>query len=1020
MSKNKKELIGPKTKSYKENLALENDISKKAGHIAKAKKIITPVFNFPIVGIGASAGGLAAFEAFFSAMPADTDTGVAFVLVQHLAPDHKSILSELVKRYTSMEVFEVTDGIKVEPNCTYIIPPNHDMGFLKGSLQLFEPGMPHGQRLPIDFFFRSLAQDRHEQSICIVLSGTGSDGTLGVRAIKGEGGMAMAQSPESAGFDGMPRSAIATGLIDFTIPPEEMPGRLIAYLRHSYGKNLPKNTYYKPVEENSLKKIFILLRNKVGHDFSQYRKSTVKRRIERRLAINQIEGLENYVRFLQMNPLEIEELFHDLLIGVSSFFRDSKAFESVAEKVIKNLFNANKSNDSVRIWVVGCSTGEEPYSIAMLIKEQLESLNQSFKIQIFATDIEERSINVARSAVYPANIVSDISPQRLARFFVMQPDGTSYRIRKEIRDMVIFSEQNISMDPPFSKLDFISCRNLLIYLEKSVQRKILPLFHYSLNPGGFLFLGSSETADDFKNLFKTVDRSARIYQRSEGSDPYYKSISSVISLLPKGIYPNLNSSRNTFDKNRIPLRELAEHALLEQYSPMGALVDKNGVLLYLYGKAGMFLEPAPGEFEKSILKMARKGLRRELTVALTRAAAYKETVHYRGLRVKINGVSATVNLTVRPVRNSTDSANNEDLFLVIFESDEAIAQKKSEETTGLEFVESTDEDLTSAIILSLTEKLRVCEEYLQSSNEELETSTEELSSSNEEMLSLNEELQSSNEELETSKEELQSLNEELSTVNSELRIKLSDLSRTYNDLSNLMSDTDCGSLFVDHQLTIRKFTPAVTQAINLIQTDIGRPISHISTNLVDHSLLTAEIEAVIYSLVSKETEVMAKDGTWYSMRISPYRTSDNIIDGAIITFCNITKIKNIQKTALELEANYKDLFLYSFSAIAVFEIVFDKKGVPSDYIFIDANLAFEKHVGLNVKDLMGKRISDVCPGIKAADLITTYRLASIENKSVAFKVKFKNLKKTFNVCSYSVSSNRIGFIFENMDDKKEP
>ena len=479
-----------------------------------------PRAGFPIVGIGASAGGLAAFEAFFSGMPAETDPGMAFVLVQHLAPDHKSILSDLVKRYTRMQVFEVEDGMTVRPNCAYIIPPTRDMAFLDGTLHLLEPAAPRGHRLPIDFFFRSLAQDQHERAICIVLSGTGSDGTLGVRAVKGEGGMVMAQNPESAEYDGMPRSAIATGLVDYVLPPAEMPPQLIAYVAHAFGRT-PRPPYSgrdglpAPKAGDAMKKVFILLRAQTGHDFSQYKQTTIERRVERRMAVHQIERLHEYVRHLQQTPAEVEALFRDLLIGVTNFFRDPEAFAALEEQVIPRLFADKDAGAAIRVWVPGCSTGEEAYSIAILLQEQMELLKQSFKVQVFATDIDSLAIGQARTGIYPASIAGDISPERLSRFFVQEPDGTVYRVHKSLRDLLVFSEQDVIKDPPFSKLDMISCRNLLIYMGGDLQKKLMPLFHYALNPGGMLFLGTSETVGEFADLFATLDRKSKLYQRKE-------------------------------------------------------------------------------------------------------------------------------------------------------------------------------------------------------------------------------------------------------------------------------------------------------------------------------------------------------------------------------------------------------------------------------------------------------------------------------------------------------------------------
>ena len=877
--------------------------------------------GFPIVGIGASAGGLAAFEAFFSGMPADTDPGMAFVLVQHLAPDHKSILTDLIRRYTRMQVFEVEDGMKVLPNCAYIIPPNRDMAFLNGTLQLMEPAAPRGQRLPIDFFFRSLAQDQHERAIGIVLSGTGSDGTLGVRAIKGEGGMVMAQNPACTEYDGMPRSAIGTGLVDFELPPAEMPAQIIAYVAHAFGKLLLSGTISAPKSENALKKIFILLRAQTSHDFSQYKISTINRRIERRMAVNQIATMEGYVKHLQQAPVEVEALFRDMLIGVTNFFRDPAAFTMIEEQIIPKLFSGKGADSVIRVWVPGCSTGEEAYSLAILLAERQEAIKRSYKVQVFATDIDSQAIATARAGLYPASISADISQERLKRFFATESDGSAYRIHKSIRDMLVFSEQNIIKDPPFSKLDMISCRNLLIYLGGDLQKKIIPLFHYALNPGCFLFLGTSETVGEFDDLFAVHDRKQKLYQRKD--DFHSAGRATLARFLPPlsaidVALPQADRSANTAGLRKLPLREITEQALLKQVAPAGALVNSQGNILYLHGRTGLYLEPTPGEAGTSnILKMAREGLRRDLTTALHKAVGTKDIVCHNGLRVKTNGDFTTINLTIRPVVAGSSASPEPPLYLVILEEAPLGREnKQSEDYTpaSVGLVDNLKVTLAGAPlrdnkgspkpgaaeinaqsrIEALQQELQAKEEYLQTANEELETSNEELKSSNEEMQSVNEELQSTNEELETSKEELQSVNEELSTVNNELQTKVTDLSRLNNDMNNLLAGTGIATVFVDHQLRILRFTPTATRIINLIQSDVGRPVSHIVSNLKGYDRLIADVKAVLDNLIPQEVEVQTQDDDWYIMRIMPYRTMDNVIEGAVITFIDITEMKKIQ------------------------------------------------------------------------------------------------------------------------------
>jgi two-component system CheB/CheR fusion protein len=854
--------------------------------------VASPGAGFPIVGIGASAGGLAAFEAFFSGMPADAEPDMAFVLVQHLAPDHKSILTELIRRYTRMQVFEVEDGVAVQPNCAYIIPPGRDMAFLNGTLQLLEPTAPRGQRMPIDFFFRSLAQDQRERAIGVVLSGTGSDGTLGVRAIKGEGGMVMAQDPASTEHDGMPRSALATGLVDYELPPGEMPAQLIAYTARAFGK-LPQTNALGTRSESALKKVLVLLRTQTGHDFSQYKPSTVHRRIERRMAVQQIETMEGYVQFVQQMPQELDSLFRDMLIGVTSFFRDPEAFKALEEQVIPRIFAGKNAEATIRVWVPGCSTGEEAYSMAILLAERQEVLKQRVNIQVFATDIDSSAIAAARSGIYPASIAADLGPERLARFFAAEAGESTYRIHKSIRDMLVFSEQNVIKDPPFSKLDLISCRNLLIYLGSDLQKKLIPLFHYALLPGGFLLLGTSETVGEYHNLFAALDRKQKLYQHK--SDPLGAHRGGMGRFLPPAttsgaLLPRAEEMPGS--GKRPPLRELTEQALLRHMVQAAALVTAQGEILYLHGRTGMYLEPSPGESgPNNILKMAREGLRRDLITALHRAAGSGEAVRCPGLRVKTNGDFTAVNLTVGPVAVPAPSAEPP-LFLVILDQAASRAHPATPVPQAMENEPASDAD---SRVAALKRDLRAKEEYLQTSNEELETSNEELKSANEELQSMNEELQSTNEELETSKEELQSINEELATVNSELQTKVADLSRANNDMSNLLAGTGIATLFVDHRLRILRFTPTATRIINLIQSDIGRPVSHIVSNLPGYSSLTADTQTVLDTLIPKEADVRTAEGRWYTMRIQPYRTLDNVIEGAVLTFVDITTAHKLEE-----------------------------------------------------------------------------------------------------------------------------
>lgn len=864
-----------------------------------------PEALFPIVGIGASAGGLSAIESFFSALPVTVTTGMAFVIVQHLAPDHKSILSELVKRFTQLQVHEVEDGVNVRPDCIYVIPPNRDLALINGILQLLQPVTPRVQRMPIDFFFRSLARDRREGAVCIILSGTGSDGTGGARAIKSEGGMVMVQKPESAEFDGMPCSAIASGMADYVLAPNAMPARLMAFFDRVAGKkNLPP-PIFGANGEDVRNKIFVVLRTQTGHDFSQYKQNTINRRIERRMAVHRIGEAGDYLRYLQQNPNEVEALFRDLLIGVTSFFRDPEAFKAL-ENQLSQLLAHKEPGSLIRVWTPGCSTGEESYSIAILIQEQMERLKQNFIVQVFATDIDSRAIDRARAGIYPAAIASDISPERLGRYFTRSVDGTSYRINKTIRDMLIFSEQDVIKDPPFSRLDVISCRNLLIYMDATLQKNLSGLFYYALNPGGMLFLGTSESIGNFSDFFAVLDRQAKLYLRKgdvrlENRLSFGRFLPPVLSSRPA---LRISGSKNL--EAGLPLRHMTEQALLNQYTPVALLINQAGEILYLHGRSGRYLEPSPGEPGMNILKMAREGLRRDLTTALHKAATNNETVRHSGLWVKTNGSYSSVHLTVQPVTSGQAGEGEAPLFLVILE-DERITGRVHPEKVSLPEPDECGSTMDSDIrIAALKQDLQAKEEFLQTTIEELETSNEELKSSNEEMQSINEELQSTNEELETSKEELQSVNEELATVNAELQAKVADLSQANNDMNNLLSGTGVGTVFVDLQIRIQRYTPAATHVINLITTDVGRPLGHTVANLVGYEGLVDDVRGVLETLMPKETEVQTRDGVWYLLRIRPYRTLGNVIEGAVLTFVDISEMVASRKALHRLAVLVQD------------------------------------------------------------------------------------------------------------------
>jgi len=830
----------------------------------------------PIVGIGASAGGLEALEQFLRHVP--EGCGMAFVIVQHLDPTHKGILPELLQRTTRMAVLQARDRMRVKPDCVYVIPPNKDMSILHGVLHLFEPTAPRGLRLPIDFFLRSLAEDQQERSIGVILSGMGSDGTMGLRAIKENAGVVLVQEPASARFDSMPRSAIDAGLADLVAPAEELPVKIIDYLRHA--RVLTRTE--RPLEEkdqSALEKVLILLRAKTGHDFSLYKKTTMYRRIERRMGIHQIDRIAAYVRYLQENSQELELLFKELLIGVTNFFRDPAAWEQLKGEFIPALLADRTAGGVLRAWSSGCSTGEEAYSLAIAFKETLEQLKprENFTLQIFATDLDRDAIDKARQGVYPANIAADVSPERLRRFFIQE--GSGYRVGKEIREMVTFATQNVIMDPPFTKLDIIICRNLLIYLTPELQKKLLPLFHYSLNPGGILFLGSAETVSTFTDLFAPLNTKTRLFRRRESVLPAEPVAfpSSFVPALP-GVPKEL-----TMMKPAANLQSLADQLLLQHFSPPAVLVNDKGDILYISGRTGKYLEPAAGKANWNIFAMAREGLRFDLGSAFQKAVRHKEAITLKGLKVGENGGTQTVDVTVQAIEEPEALRG---MVMIVFT---AVATPPEKKATGRSRSSASD----NTRVLELEQELQQVREELQTTREEMQSSQEELKSTNEELQSTNEELQSTNEELTTSREEMQSLNEELQTVNAEQQSKMDELSRMNNDMRNLLNSTEIVTVFLDNDLHVRRFTTGANRLFKLIPGDVGRPLSDIASDLL-YPGMTEEAREVLRTLVFSEKQIAATDGRWFSVRIMPYRTMEDVIGGVVITFADITAAKTLE------------------------------------------------------------------------------------------------------------------------------
>jgi two-component system CheB/CheR fusion protein len=834
--------------------------------------------GFLIVGIGASAGGLEAMEEFFRHMP--PSSGMGFVVVSHQHAGHVSLLPSLLSKCTAMPVAEATEGMEVEPNRVYLAPGGTNMAILHGTLHLMEPHSQERVPLPIDYFFRSLAGDQKQRAIGIILSGTGTDGTLGLRAIKAESGMTIAQDPQSAKYQGMPRSAITAAVVDVVQPASQMSEPLRAYAR---SLTRPAPAVPEHDASQTLKKIFILLRDRTGNDFSLYKENTIHRRIERRMNVHQIENLRQYLRFVLANPHELDALFQELLIGVTSFFRDPQAFEVLEQKVLPSLVEGKPENATLRLWVAGCSTGEEAYSLAILFREYLTQRKLPLTVQIFASDLDSRAIEAARAGLYPIGIAGDIAPERLQRFFIKEE--SSYRVKKEIRDLVVFATHNILTDAPFTKLDLLCCRNLLIYLEAKAQQKILPLFHYALKPNGILFLGSSETIGGFESLFTVIDRKWKLFRRSAEPSTF-----PGLERFPGGLMIGITETRvddeaPTITNRHVSIPDLIQQLLVSRYAPAAVIVNGRGEIVYIHGHTGAYLEPAPGQPTHHLVEMAREGLKHDLAMALHQAAGREDEVVRRDVRVKAHRDVILVNLTVKRI---AEPEALQGLFLVTFETvraDKSAAQKGASARAAAPLKKGES---------GLMRELEFTKQRLQRTIEELQTSNEELKSTNEELQSTNEELQSTNEELETAKEELQSLNEELVTVNSELQGKLDALSDANDDLQNLLNSTEVATIFLDNELRIKRFTSEAKRVSNLIAIDVGRPLSDIVSKLT-HDRLLEDAQDVLRKLVPKEREVQAADGSWFAMRILPYRTSKTTIDGLVLTFQDITKMKEAEQ-----------------------------------------------------------------------------------------------------------------------------
>lgn len=903
---------------------------------SKAAMEKSPPLKFPIVGIGASAGGLEAMTQLLKSLPADT--GMAFVLVQHLDPAHESALSSLLSRSTCMQVTEARNNVALEPNHLYIIPPNKRMGISARRLKLFpRRGEEH---LPIDSFFRSLADEEGPHAVGIVLSGSGADGTKGLLAIKAAGGLTFAQEEKSATYSAMPGNAITAGCVDFILAPEKMARELTRI-----GGCLPlgvseEELEEKPTEEKAFDEILRLVRHRSGVDFTYYKHATLRRRIQRRMILHKFGSLENYKNFLRGHSAEVKELFEDILIHVTGFFRDPAVFQTLQKKLFPRLLKGRGPEDAIRIWIPGCSTGEEVYSVAISLMELMSERKSVHPVQIFATDINEPALEKARAGFYRESIKTEVSADRLRRFFVKVEGG--YRVNKTIREMCIFARQNLVNDPPFSNLDLISCRNVLIYLEPTLQRKVMPVFHYALRPTGLLMLGASETIGAFSELFMLIDKKAKVYVKKGLSSRGAVSFGHAVPEMPRpGEFETLPPAQAAPSVSEV--QKQADRIVLTSYSLPGVVINGNMEVLQFRGRTGTFLEHAHGEATLNLLKMAREGLMPELRMIMTKTIRQNERVRRDGLRVRQNGHFVECSVEVIPF---TVPPGEERFYLVLFEPAPPLPAESARGKKGRQVMPRSTE---SAELAHLREELGATRESLQTIIEEQEATNEELRSANEEIMSSNEELQSTNEELETAKEELQSTNEELTTLNDELESRNGELEQVNNDLHNLLASVNFPIVILGADLKIRRFTSMAEKMFKLIPGDIGRPITDIAMP-VDIPALDKQVLDVFDSLTPRDIEIKDKQGHWWAVRIRPYKTTDHKIDGAVIALLDIDAIK----TGFSRPGNGREFAEALLETVRGPLLTLDKQLVVKT-----ANEAFFRTFGIKPEDARGRPIYDL-------------------------------------------------------------
>lgn len=955
-----------------------------------------------VVGIGASAGGLKALQAFFESLP--TETGLAYVVITHLHPEHESHLAGLLQARTRMSVSQVLSRTLIEPDHVYVIPPNRNILVTDSHLDIAEFEDPHGQRTPVDDFFRSLARE-HPNTAAIILSGSGTDGAVGIKDVKEAGGLLMVQDPYEAEYDGMPAAAIATGIVDAVLPVRELARKLVDIVR-SKPQVPPSADDLNDHERDMIKRIVAHVHARTGHDFSQYKKSTVLRRIQRRMQLNGSETLEGYLDYLRNNGAEASMMFSDILIGVTNFFRDRTPWDVLGQKIIPALLDSKADGESVRVWSIGCATGEEAYSIGILLLEHAAKLDRHHEMLVLASDLDDVSLSRAREGVYPNAIEADVSPERLESFFLKQ--GNHYQVKRDLRDLVLFASHSIMRDPPFSHIDLVVCRNVLIYLQKELQDSLFDIFHYALNPGGYLFLGNSESAESAEELFQPVDKTNRIYR----AKPWLREQPHV-PILPLTL-------RQTWRRDRVhvPARqplfrappelhtfEEQHRAALEMYGPPTVLVGEDYSILHVSETAGRFLLQPKGGITTDLLRLVRPELQMELRAALFQAFEKNKTVVTKPVIVKFNGETHDVTIFVRPRgAKAARGAPEGREAVVAFLEDEFERPAKSGKSAAGDRADARHD----AVVTQLEAEISRLREQLQATIEEYDSSNEEMKAGNEELQSINEEYRSATEELETSKEELQSVNEELQAVNQELKGKLDEISRAHSDLENLMSSSEVATLFLDRELRIVRYTPTMSTIFNIMATDRGRSITHL-TNKLAYDQLVEDAQRVLRDLSMIERKVRGDDGKWFLIRQRPYRTLDHKIDGVVITFTDISKLKQAEQSAVELSESLEMRVQERTSELAeasrklgeardMFFTLFNSNPIPTVLMsrdegrFMNANPAFLNLYQLRRDHVIGHLAGELgfaLPLVNAGDTKTLLARLEKEGSIVDFEAALR-------------------------------